>query len=148
MKKSLCRRSSGDSNRNSQPRRLGVAASEMAVCLPLFVLVVFGGIETADMVFLKETLKSASYEGGRAGAKWNSDNQQVSSRITALLDARHVEDATFEIELPANANDVSQLNRGDIFTIRISAQADNNTIGPLGLYSGQVLSATTIMVRE
>jgi len=148
MKQTMRGLSATKANQRSRSRRLGVAASEMAVCLPLFVLVVFGGIETADMVFLKESLKSASYEGGRAGAKWNSTNQEITNRISTLLDARHVEGATFEIVLPGNASDVSQLNRGEIFTITISAPSDNNTIGPLGLFAGQVLSASTLMVRE
>lgn len=148
MKKSVCRSHSEISKPCFQSKRLGVAASEMAVCLPLFVLVVFGGIETADMVFLKETLKSASYEGGRAGAKWNSTNQQVSDRISTLLDARHVSGATFVIDLPGNAADVSQLNRGDIFTVKIRAPADSNTVGPLRMYAGRVLSSSTLMVRE
>jgi len=136
-----------DSESTHRGRR-GVAVSELALCLPLFVLVVFSGIETADMVFLKESLKSATYEGGRAGAKWNSTNADITQRVNVLLDAKHVQNATLVIELPGNANDVSQLSRGEIFNISISAPAAENTVGPLKLFAGRTISANTRMVRE
>lgn len=129
-------------------RRRGTALSELAICLPLITLVVFGGIETADMVFLKETLKSATYEGARAGAKFDSNNTEVEVRTNVLLDARHVRGTDLEILLPDNHTDVSQLNRGEIFEIKLSAPADTNTVAPLNLFEGWTISASTFMVRE
>lgn len=130
------------------PRRSGAALSELALVLPLLMLIVFGGIETADMVFLKESLKSVSYEGGRAVAKYNSTNAQVLERITALIDARQLVGATVELTLPADADDVSETQRGQTITVTISAPAERNTVGPLRMYRGRTISASTTMVRE
>ena len=134
-------------DRPGQSRR-GVALTELAVCLPLIMLLTFGGIETADMVFLKETLKSVSYEGGRAAAKFNSDNDEVMSRMNALMVGSQIDGASISIELPGGKTNVNQLARGEITTIRVSAPADSNTIGPLKMYAGLTIESTTLMVRE
>ena len=43
--------------------RKGAAVVEFAVCLPVVVLIVLGSIEAASLLFLKQTLVQASYEG-------------------------------------------------------------------------------------
>ena len=136
-----------DSRHRTASRR-GAALAELTICLPLITLVVFGGIESADMVYLKENLKNVSYEGGRAAAKFNSDNAQVLSRMNALLAAIPINGATITLELPGGATDVRQLSRGEIIEIIVSAPAESNTVGPLKLYGGQTIIAKTLLVRE
>jgi hypothetical protein len=128
--------------------RSGVAATELAICLPLITLVVFGGIETADMIFLKQNLKNVGYEGGRSATKFNSDNAEVLSRMNALLEVIPVNDATITLELPAGKSDVRQLSCGEIIKIIVSAPAESNTVGPLRMYGGQTITANTLVVRE
>ena len=43
----------------------GVAAAELAVCLPIVVLMVIATIEACSAVFLKQSLTVAAYEGVR-----------------------------------------------------------------------------------
>ena len=121
---------------------------ELVVCLPLITLVVFGGIETADMIFLKQNLKNVGYEGGRAAAKFNSDNASVLARMNALLDAIPVDDATITVGSPSGPAEVSQMERGEIVKIVVSAPAESNTVGPLKLYGGQTIVSNTLLVRE
>ena len=45
--------------------RSGVAAAEFAVCLPVIVLLVLAMIESCTMVFLKQSVSIAAYEGVR-----------------------------------------------------------------------------------
>lgn len=139
-----------DMNRiRTAPRsRRGAALTELAVCLPLITLLVFGGIETADMVFLKENIKSVSYEGGRAAAKFNSDNDEVLDRMQALLTGRQVADASIALQLPSGSDDVSETKPGDIITVIVSAPAEHNTVGPLNLFRGRTITVTTHVVRE
>lgn len=93
-------------------------------------------------------LKSASYEGARAGAKFDSDNTEVEVRTNVLIDARQISGADLEILLPGSHTDVSQLDRGEIFEIKLSAPADENTVAPLKMYQGWTISSSTHMVRE
>jgi len=55
----------------SKRKTRGAAVIEFAVCLPLIVLIVFGGIEAASMLFLRQTLVQAAYEGIKTGVKVN-----------------------------------------------------------------------------
>jgi len=56
------RRSNYHLNRGS---RRAVAASELAVCLPILVLLVLAMIESCTMIFLKQSLTVSAYEGIR-----------------------------------------------------------------------------------
>ncbi len=46
-----------------RPRRQGVAAAEFAVCLPMLVLALLGMLDCCSMIFLKQSLAVAAYEG-------------------------------------------------------------------------------------
>lgn len=48
--------------------REGVAAVELALVLPLFVLLVFGLIDFGHLFFVSSTMSSAARDGARAGA--------------------------------------------------------------------------------
>ena len=47
----------------ARTKREGAAVVEFAVCLPLIVLIVLGTIEAGSLLFLKQTLVQAAYEG-------------------------------------------------------------------------------------
>ena len=51
-------------HRNGRSRR-GLATVELAVCLPVLVILVFGFIEATNVIFLKQRLTAAAYEGVR-----------------------------------------------------------------------------------
>jgi Flp pilus assembly protein TadG len=46
-------------------RRRGTATVELAVCLPLLVILALGAIEATNAIFLKERVTAAAYEGAR-----------------------------------------------------------------------------------
>ncbi len=50
-------------------RRFGTATLETAVSLPLLVILVFGVIEMANAVFLKQSMNLAAYEAAQAQAE-------------------------------------------------------------------------------
>ena len=128
--------------------RRGAAVSELAICLPITTLLVFGGIETADMIHLKGYLRNISYEGGREAARYNSTNSDVLTCMNSLLQATAVEGAEITIVIPGGANDIRELERGEQITIRLEAPAALNTVGPLELYSSRIIVAESIVVRE
>ena len=49
----------------SRRNRRGVAAAELAVCLPVIVMLVMATIEACSALFLKQSLTAAAYEGVR-----------------------------------------------------------------------------------
>ncbi|MEM8946178.1 MAG: TadE/TadG family type IV pilus assembly protein [Planctomycetota bacterium] len=128
------------------PRRLGlraaggrslrsaVATVELAICLPVLSLVVFGSIQATNLIFLQHAVTAAAYEGSLELAKSNSTSATVTARVQQVLDAREVVRSTIAI-VPTNA-DVSTLPPGSIVTIVVRANVRaNSTV--LGFFASQ-----------
>lgn len=107
-------------NRN---KRLGAAIVEMAICLPLIVLLTFGTIELASGLFLKQTLTSAAHEGALAGMRADATEATVRERVELILAIREVEDCTITITPSGAAFDA--MVSGDTFTIQIDKESEN-----------------------
>ena len=60
--------------RTTRSNRRGIAAVELAVCLPVIVLLVFGSIEASSFIFLKQSLNVSAYEGIREAIRVGSNN--------------------------------------------------------------------------
>jgi hypothetical protein len=129
--------------RRIDPRR-GAAAAEMAICLPLMVMLVLGSIETCSMIYLRHSLTIASYEAARVAIDFDGTNTAVLERCQEILDAREVADADIDIE-PA---DVEMVERGLPISITVSAPSDSNNILPPWFYGGKTLSHRMTMVKE
>jgi hypothetical protein len=129
--------------RRIEPRR-GAAAAEMAICLPLLVMLVLGSIETCSMIYLRHSLTIASYEAARVAIDFDGTNTAVLERCQEILDAREVADADIDIVPP----DVELVERGQPISITVSAPSDSNNILPPWFYSGKTLSHRMTMVKE
>jgi len=64
-------------------RRRGMAVVEMAFCLPVIVLVIFGGIQAANLIFLKQAISEAAYEGALFGSKPEATQAETVSRAVS-----------------------------------------------------------------
>lgn len=117
---------------------------EFAVCLPLIVLIVFGGIEAASLLFLRQTLVQAAYEGVKTGVKVNGTDAATTDSIRAVTDGRNLENISITLDPP----NVQSLDRGEIFVVTVSAPGDDNSIFPFGPFAGQDVTATAVMVKE
>ena len=70
---------------------------EFAVCLPVIALMFMGSIEVASMIFLKESLTVASYEGARTAAKYDSETADVIAKAEAMLEIKDVTGAVVTV---------------------------------------------------
>jgi Flp pilus assembly protein TadG len=122
----------------------GAAAAEMAICLPLMVMLVLGSIETCSMIYLRHSLTIASYEAARVAIDFDATNTEVLARCQEILDAREVADADIDIE----PDDVTMVERGQPIAITVSAPSDSNNIIPAWFYGGKTLSHRMTMVKE
>ena len=121
-----------------------MAASELALCLPLIVMLVLGSIEACSMIFLHHSLAIASYEGSRVAINYDATNQEVLDRCEFLVDARSVVGENITI-VPAN---VATVPRGNPITVTVSAPCDQNAVLPPWFFGGRTLTAATTMVKE
>ncbi|MFK7768355.1 MAG: TadE/TadG family type IV pilus assembly protein [Mariniblastus sp.] len=98
--------------------RKGAAIIEMAICLPVLLLIVFGTIELSTSIFLKQTLTSAAHEGALTGMRVNATEQQIIDRVEGVLAARAIDGCTVSVSPSGTA--FSDLTAGEMFSVRVA----------------------------
>ena len=130
--------------RRSRSRRWGAATVELAVCLPVLVLLVFSSIEACNMIFLRNSLSACSYEGIRVAIKDEATNGDVNKRCQAILDSRNISGTTITLD-PSN---VKLVDKGDPITVTVAATCDANSVMPPWFFGGRALASSSSMVKE
>jgi Flp pilus assembly protein TadG len=123
--------------------RKGAALVELAVSLPILLLLTFGSIEATNALVLKQTLTETAYETARMATNQGETEADALVRAEEILTSRSVEDAVITI----TPNVTATTPAGTEITVTISAPASSNSIGPHWYYKGSTLSATVVMVR-
>jgi hypothetical protein len=116
---------------------------EFAVCLPVIVLLVFGAIEAASFLFLKQSLSVASYEAVREAAKVDATWRDAEARAEAILDSRGVHD--YEVRFPEG---VDALQRGQLVRCEVSAPTRSNSPLAGDFLVNRQLTARVVMLKE
>lgn len=114
-------------SRKSKPLRdksRGAVIIEMAVCLPLMLMVVFGCLEVSSGIFRGQTLTSAAHEGALVGVKQSSTAQDVMDRVDVVLEARGISEYDFNLE--TFGTPFEDLSPGDAFRIELSTVINNS----------------------
>lgn len=124
--------------------RTGVAAVEFAVCLPVLVLVVMGSIEACTMVFLKESLTVAAYEGSRVALQPAATQADVVARCQEVLTERNVQGGTVQV----NPADIVATPPGDSIQVQVSAPCESNAVIPVWFYGGTTMSGSSTVMKE
>lgn len=129
--------------RSRRTRRTGAAVVEFAVCLPVILLVVLGSIEAASMLFLRQTLVQAAYEGAKVAIR-TGDSASAETVIRQVATGRRIEQLTIK----TSPSDLNTALPGETITIEVSAPGDANSLFPFGPFKNKVVSASAVMVRE
>jgi len=94
--------------------------------MPVLALLVFGGIQACDLIYLKHSLTAAAYEGTLEVNKASAANADVQARIQQVLDARGITNTTAKI-LPAGTQ-VNQVPPGTTITLAVEADTSPNLL--------------------
>ena len=130
------------SHRNRRSRQ-GAAVAELAVCLPAIVLLALGAIECTSMIFLRQSLHVAAYEGVRVAIQPDTDSAAVIARCNEVLTERNINDSNIAL----NPGETGDAARGVPVTVSVTAACGTNSILPLQFFNGN-LQATAIMHKE
>jgi Flp pilus assembly protein TadG len=78
-------------------KRSGAVTAEVAVCLPILFLLLFGCLEMAGANMLKHATESAAYEGARIGILPGATQAGVQQAVDKVLDSIGAEGSSIEI---------------------------------------------------
>ena len=124
--------------------RKGTATTELAVCLPVLVAVVFGSIEATNAIYLKQAATAAAYEGARIATSAGGTLQATTTRIEEVLAAHALTAENIDIS-PALA---PSLSRGTPVFVSVSVPAAQTPVSVTGLFGSDSLGATISMIRQ
>lgn len=129
--------------RTERRSRCGTAATEMAIAMPLLITLVFGSIEIANAVFLRQSLNMAAYEAAKVITRPGSNETLARSRCRDVLAVRKVTAYT----LSFSPTVTTATPRGTQVTVTLTASAANLSYGPVQFMAGKTMSSTVVMVR-
>jgi Flp pilus assembly protein TadG len=118
---------------------------ELAVVLPLFVLLVFGTIEFGRMVMVQQLITNAAREGARSAILDGATTADVTSAVTSYLTASAVSGTSVVV----SPDPPSSAPYGSSVTVRVSVPFDAVSWLPSPMYlAGKTLQAQCVMRRE
>jgi len=124
-------------------RRRGVAVSELAVTLPILVLLCFGTLEACGMFHLKQSLAIASYEAARVALIPETLTDDVKYQAELILTGRGVTDFTVTV-----SPDVETANVGDFIAVTSTADCSSNSIIGSVFFGGKQVTSRVEMRKE
>lgn len=127
--------------RNTPPA--GVAVVELAVCLPVLVLLAFASIEATSMIYLKQSLKITAYEGVRISMVTGATNGQVTQQCELILTNRRINGGSVSI-----SPDVETASAGTPISVTVSAPCRSNGFFTSLFYSNSRFEESAHMMKE
>ena len=143
-------RNRDNKNRSRRRRRRGTEVVELAIILPLIVLITTTTLEICENTFLIQKLEIAAHEGAVVGITRTSTLSDVENAVQNYLDARNVDyggDISTAVSVtpdPATADTLTPIT----VTVTVSAD-DNSRIGALyRFFNGRTVVGDITMFKE
>ena len=112
--------------------RRGTAVTELAICLPVLTMVIFGSIEMCNAIFLTQTLIEAGYEGALVGSQTGATESEIVQRVQNVLTARNIVGANVSVLGAIDGQtDFDLLDPGELFTVHVDATIAGNIFAPI-----------------
>lgn len=124
--------------------RRAAAAVELAVCLPVIVVLVFGALEGANIMFCRQAMVEAAYEACKHASRPDGTSTQANTLATDILRARRINAANITLT-PAN---VATVAPGQEVAVRITVSSNTRTYTGLGLFNGRTIDVSAKMQKE
>ncbi len=129
---------------DTQEKSRGIAAMEFAVCLPILLVLIVGTIEACSMVYLKQSLSIAAYEGVRTSIKPGATVRDVKAACRQILRSRKVRGGKIII----SPSDFYARPVRSWISIRVRARGRKNSIISGWFYESLFVDGTATMMKE
>lgn len=125
-------------------RERGIALVEMALILPILVLLTFGVIEYGWMFMKAHQVTSAAREGARAGARALSTNAEVAMAVTRVMSDSGITGYTYSVSPAADG-----VETGARLTVTVSVPYTNVELLGISIFPTPAsLTSATTMAKE
>ncbi len=118
--------------------------TELAVCLPVIILLVFASLEGANMLFVRQAVVQAAYEMVKAAVKTDGNLASATALGTEVLTARGLTAQSITIDPPA----VNGLAAGTPVRVTIQVNGNSKTILGYGPFRDLTIEAQATMFKE
>lgn len=126
--------------------RSGAITAEVAICLPVLFLLLFGCLELAGANMLKHATESAAYEGARVGILPGATQAGVQQAVDQIIGSIGAEGAIVEI-LPRT--EIQNGENVDVIEVVVSVPyAPNAWIAPFVIQSNPTFRSSCELRRE
>jgi Flp pilus assembly protein TadG len=125
----------------------GTATVELAVCLPLLVIITFGSIEITNMIFLEQRLSAAAYEGARTATTPGQTSNTAGAVANNILSQFKITGSTVTITPIVTATTPV----GTQIKVSVTAPITSNLGGITPFFIGSTmtnLSSSTTMIHQ
>jgi Flp pilus assembly protein TadG len=138
--------------RRSETSRRGVAATELALCLPLLVALILGLIECGRAMQVEHMVSTAAREGARMAIIEGSTNEEVEEwAIDVVVDTLGVERSEVSVDIGienTGGDDLSEAESRDECAVSVSVPHSAAAIIGLNIFEGQLASGRAMMRHE
>ncbi len=130
-------------DRRTHSRR-AAAVTELAVCLPLVILMIFASLEGANMLFVRQAAVQAAYETVKAAAKPNGTRLTAEAIGRQVLTARRLTPQALTLD----PLDVESAAEGAPIQVTVQVNGASRSILGFGPFHGLVIEAQATMFKE
>ncbi len=124
--------------------REGVASVELAIVLPVMLILVLGTIEVCQRIFLRQSAVIVAYEGARVAVRGTSSNADVTAQCQKMLLQRNVKGA----QVTVTPSDLLSQLAGTRIQVRVTVPWASNSPTRFVLQDQGTISVDAYMLRE
>ena len=132
-------------------RRRGTSVLEMALVLPILLMLSFGVVDYGYFFYVKNTVQGAAQAGVRAAIPASATNANVNTVISNMMTAAGIPSGSYTVTL--TPTDVSTAAAGSTVTVQITCTWGNVGLHALsssmgGISNSKQIQGVAVMVKE
>jgi Flp pilus assembly protein TadG len=138
--------------------RSGIAAVELALCLPMLLVLTFGAIEICNVIYVRTLMYSVAFEGTRlatrptTSTKAAASDSDVTTRCTTLLSQLGVQGGQAQLQVQdyvtGQSKSLSAANPQDLVTVSLTAPLSQNSISSFVVGTSMTIRAQATLIVE
>ena len=129
---------------NRHGNRHGAAVIELAVCLPILVLLIFASLDGANLLFVRQAAVQAAYETAKAVTKPDGNVANALALGEQVLQSRRITQHRISFS-PAN---VQAAAKGVPIVVTVEVDGTSRNLTGIGPFRNKVIRAEVVMTRE